>query len=35
MLASIGEAQVLTLVIPLGGFLVFCTWGFFQRKPKR
>jgi hypothetical protein len=28
-------AQVLTLAIPLGTFLVVCLWGFFQRRPQR
>jgi hypothetical protein len=35
MLASVGESQVLTLVIPLGVFLAVCFWGFFQRRPSR
>jgi hypothetical protein len=35
MLASVGGGQVLTLVIPLGFFLLFLVWLFFQRGPNR
>lgn len=35
MLGSVGAAQILTLVIPLGFFILALIWGFFQREPRR
>ncbi len=28
-------AQVLTLVVPLGTFIIVCIWGYFQRQSSR
>ena len=27
--------QSLTFAIPVGSLLVYCLWGFFQRRPSR
>lgn len=35
MLGNVGTGQILTLVIPLGFFIVVIIWGFFQRGRNR
>jgi len=35
MLAGVGGGQALTLIIPLGFFILVVIWLFFQRRPSR